>query len=240
MLDTNEVRIKGELAQLHLNQPDFANARKKFTEMARIDEIFLPFEKVKSDHKSLLQAGIPWLFFSQKIPEVLRLVADYSTDEEFSKNIAHICEDELGFGNPKANHAKLFKDCLIVQGLSDEAIVKSLETNKNRKVLNLIEDVKTKNNEWFNLGLILGLEIVAYENINTVLSLISLEDKLRLFNMPYFKIHFVAEDEHINLNIQNYLGLSSSKEKRLLYLEGFNSGIEFWVDFWKPIQRNLL
>ena len=81
----------------------------------------------------------------------------------------------------------------------------------------------------------MGLEIIAYENILTLLALISQNKREQIIKTPYFSIHLIAEDEHINLNIQNYIEASSSAEELENYMRGFHAGLKFWKYFWTDV-----
>jgi hypothetical protein len=84
------------------------------------------------------------------------------------------------------------------------------------------------------LGVLLGLEAPARENISLIFDSIAYDTEARkaLADELFFKIHFAVEEEHVRLTLSNFLRFCVSLSSKAEYVDGFDDGIEFWRRFW--------
>ncbi|OUS00178.1 hypothetical protein A9Q84_03065 [Halobacteriovorax marinus] len=228
-----------DLTTLHHANNDVAEARVELFEHAKSYKVFDHLKHIERSHQLRNVCGSTWYYFSKKVPLLLLAIASQSGNRSFQENIEHVANDELGFGKPEQNHARLFKNSLEKCGLKFSKLSEINEYIVNKEIDKLIENVKTDDHEYFFYGIVLGLEIVAYENIYTLLDLISLEQREEIIKTPYFSTHLIAEDEHINLNILNYLEASKENEKCSQYMDGFTAGLQFWQKFWLDVSQGV-
>ena len=84
------------------------------------------------------------------------------------------------------------------------------------------------------MGLLLGLEMPAVENIETVFSSLEYKDDLvkDLACHVFFRLHRVIENEHVRLTVSNFLRFCNHSRQKQEFIRGFDKGIEFWSKFW--------
>ncbi len=197
-----------------------------FQERFSIGEIFPDFSTLKKSINLPFVIGSHWYAFSKFMPEFL-LEMSHKTSCMFTKTkLISICNEELGDGDIKSNHAELFYKAL-----------KENEISLNREAypdsLNFLrEQITSEKSKFFLLGLHLGLEIIANENIEALAD--GLGKKRELQESLFFKIHMVNEDIHIQKCLDNFKLAKSSVEKEL-FLQGFDTGLKFWSLFWQGL-----
>lgn len=85
------------------------------------------------------------------------------------------------------------------------------------------------------MGICLGLEIIANENIQLLFDYRLKTDGsnfIELTQSEFFITHRVNEDEHILKSIENFKVFCKSKIDKEQFISGFNLAIEFWEKFW--------
>ncbi len=86
-------------------------------------------------------------------------------------------------------------------------------------------------------GILLGLELPAEENIETVFRSLAfsshLEEKIAL--TEFFIVHRKNERDHIRLTVSNFLKFCKTPRDRSDFLIGLNIGLEFWSRFWSNV-----
>ena len=89
------------------------------------------------------------------------------------------------------------------------------------------------------LGILLGLEIDAEENISTIASALSHDEKSKTIidESPFFRIHRVAEVEHIRLDVSNFLRFCPTEQSKEDFMEGFDAAVQFWRFFWQGMTK---
>lgn len=193
-----------------------------FMAQARTDEIF----DGKSYDPNLLASA--WYDFSRFMPRFLVKLASLSRSEYVFSRLLSIANEEMGDGNDKLIHSEDFKySCELNNILIDQ----SYQPNS----LNVLRSTfKSEVGDPEILGIHLGLEIIANENINELLTGLG---GGRLRNSSFFKIHLINESEHIRKCIDNYDFCDSQSDKDK-FMEGFSRGIEFWQSFWTEVSLN--
>lgn len=203
-VEVTPMRDVTSLSTMHIVNNEVKHWRNHFVDIAEGFKVFDELTKAEKVKELQLIGGCTWYYFSRKVPRLLSVIASQCTDKEVKENIEYVVKDELGFGDDNLNHALLFRKSLESVGYH---FAKTSDIDPfivNKDVDNLIEMIKLNNNEAFNLGLILGVEIVAYENVYALLDIVSQGQVDTLKNDLFFSIHLVAEDEHINLYIKLY------------------------------------
>lgn len=226
------------LNTLHIRNSNLQKQRQQFFKEANIDSIFAPISKINRSKSLKFYGGLSWLYFSRKIIDLLEFVASQASLDFMKKNISAILEDEIGLKGEQA-HFEMYEDALKRVYLKETDYSIASQWKSSLAFEQLLNETKSESCEYFNLGLILGLEIPANENIEMSLRIIcNEEEEQEISKMKYFLVHMVAEDEHINRNVLNYLNLTSMVQ-RSQYLKGFRRGVDFWNIYWHKVAEKV-
>ncbi len=222
----DEVRSKISILDESSNLVD------SFSSLYKVEDVFsenleLCVENIK-EHANVV-FGM-WFRFSEVMPKVLSKIASkYDCNEERACAI-QIAHEELGEGQLNHIHCNAFKRV-------GEKIGLRINQQDNCESLNKLSNfVDRSSGDKELLGLGLGLEIIANENISTIFNYLSYDDLSKdiLERSYFFKTHFVNEDGHIAENINNYR-FCETEEDKVLFLKGFFNGLDFWQEFWSEV-----
>lgn len=208
-----------------------------FTKRANIPEIFGEVGKRISTKKFLHTeiVGTFWHHFSALAPQVMS-IASARVDNNFMRHyIVQILFEELGTRNHKLIHPDLFLDAIESIGVTtkrrNELVSKHLSKLGFNELSRIMNEAKS-NSEI--LGILLGLEIDANENIQAIFQALTFNEGAtqKIKNTPFFKIHRIAEDEHIRLDVANFLRFCGSDDEREKFSQGFDKSVIFWKKYW--------
>lgn len=211
-----------------------------FSKRANIPEIFKDIEN-RIAHKKYIHAevvGTFWHHFSALAPKVMSIASARVENNLMRHYIVQVIFEELGTRNHRFIHPDLFLDVIdklgITQERRKELVSKYLTKLGFSNLCSLMWEAKNSSEI---LGILLGLEIDANENIQTIFNSLSYnteaENYLEL--TPFFKIHRIAEDEHIRLDVANFLRFCKTEEDKDDFILGFDKAVFFWKNYWKAI-----
>lgn len=185
-----------------------------------------------SSHQSACALGALWYEFSDFMPWFLSMAAASVSTNEMRQSLIQVAHEELGEGNKNQLHSEQFK-----KALSQAGIVFSHCSFTSEHIDYLKEKLLTVKSEYTVLGLCLGLEIIANENIESLIGKLSLTPKMSaaLESSYFFKVHRVNEDQHIEYNIKNFLHFCSSEIEKEKFMQGFEEALDFWHQFWSKV-----
>jgi hypothetical protein len=165
-----------------------------------------------------------WYQFSIFIPRFLAKLALATDSKIIFSRIISICNEEMGEGNIEKIHSDEFKSACENVGVKVDLDLKveALEVLNSLKV-NQLENSKI-------LGIHLGLEVIANENINQLLEILGSEN--RIDSSEFFKTHISNEDEHIRKCSENYY-LCKTDQEKADFMSGFYLSLKFWKIFWE-------
>lgn len=200
----------------------------QFFEAARVFNVFEAAEAGKINPEFLAKA---WFTFSKAMPSLLSMMAKRLSSIDMKSTFLSILDEEQGSGVNENAHYNLFRNSCLKVGLPCSEV----HLNSLSRLSQIIEETKT---DAKILGISLGLEIIANENIEELFRQITRDNNSHYRNLlngdDFFEIHFENEDEHIEKNLNNYfqyVGLSTENE----YLIGFYNSLQFWKDFWSEV-----
>lgn len=211
-----------------------------FTNRADIPQMFERTTKLISSRKFLHAevVGAFWHYFSSLAPQVMSIASAKVDNNLMRHYIVQIIFEELGTRNHRLIHSDLFIDAIESIGVTSQRRLGLTEKFLARlgfeSLIDTMNDAKT-NSEI--LGILLGLEINANENIQTVLSSLAFNNDAleKLMATPFFKIHRIAEDEHIRLDVANFLRFCRAEDEKANFIQGFDKALRFWKDYWNAI-----
>jgi hypothetical protein len=222
--------------------PEVIEWTNSFYHRANVNEIFaITWEKIKNNDKNNSAIiGTFWHHFSSLAPKVMSIAAGKVSNNLIRHYIVQIIFEELGSRNHRLIHPDIFLDCLYELDVNDQErnriITKYVHKMPFQSLLSIMDNA---NSDSKILGILLGLEIDAEENITTIHDgLIYNEKSMNVVKKSsFFRIHKIAEKEHIRLNVANFLKFCPTDENKQDFLEGFDEAVNFWRIYWASISE---
>jgi len=223
-----------------LDSEEVQNWTAHFKKRAKIEEIFKPIWEQMRNPSLICRniVGTFWHQFSALVPKIMCTGAGKLSNNEMRHYVIQPIFEELGKRNHKAIHPDIFLDCIDEIGISSKIRYDLLKLHLYKLPLLFLENsMGTSITDHETLGIFLGLEINAVENIETLIDSLSHseESKKQILNSTFFRIHRVAEEEHIRLNIANFLRFCPSEYDKDNFLKGFDISVFFWKKYWQCI-----
>ena len=225
------------------DHPEVVASANSFLKRFREKQIFETFDASHST-PSLTKArvvGTQWHRFSDLMPYILCAASAKVSNNRLRHYTIQTAYEELGARNADEIHHEMFWETAVMAGAKNTDRDALSDEPEISHALSFIEKslMESKSDEEI-LGLLLGLEICAQENIETVFSSLAhtkeLEEKLA--ETKFFKLHRQLEMEHIRLDVSIFLRFcQNSKEKTQLFTKGFDAGVDFWEQFWSGIAK---
>jgi hypothetical protein len=222
------------------DSPEVIQWTEHFTKRANIPEIFGEVGKRISTKKFLHAeiVGTFWHHFSALAPQVMSIASAKVDNNLMRHYIVQIIFEELGTRNHRLIHPDLFLDAIESIGVTTAKRKKLVR--KHLSKLGFTDLVAIMNEAKSNseiLGILLGLEIDANENIQTIFEALTfnVDAYQKIKETPFFKIHRIAEDEHIRLDVANFLRFCKSDDEKEKFSQGFDKSVIFWKNYWDAI-----
>ena len=185
--------------------------------------------------KKAITVGALWHRFSEFMPWFLCQASAMVSTNEKRHYVMQTAFEELGMRDAAEIHADMFWSAANLAGatISDRDRIRLQSTPTS-----VLERLRTylfeSHSDSEILGLLLGLEIPAIENIETLLASLSHNSDLgeKLAAHKFFRLHRQIEIEHVRLTVANFLRFCGTEDERALFIRGFDKGLEFWLQFW--------
>ena len=135
-------------------------------------------------------------------------------------------------------HCTMFKEAALVVS------VKEFDFEDLSKYSPIINDLKNLDrgmrdaeNDDVIMGMLLGLEAPAVENIEAVFNGLghNWKSRKKLESSEFFKIHRAVEEEHVRLTVSNFLRFCKTDKSKKDFIKGFHFCLDFWKDFWRHV-----
>jgi hypothetical protein len=176
-----------------------------------------------------------WYQFSKFMPSFICRAASKVSSNEIRHYVIQTAFEELGMRDVTQIHSELFRRAVQQVGINVDC-GDDLPTYKPASELLswAWERLDSYTDDATVLGILLGFEAPAQENISLILFSIAYDEDARriLDNDLFFKLHFAVEDEHVRLTLSNFLRFCKSTSSKSSYVAGFDDGITFWQKFW--------
>jgi hypothetical protein len=212
-----------------------------FSKRAEIPSMFKGiWEEVKHPKAAnAIVVGSLWNQFSAWVPKLLVLGAAKVSNNLLRHYLVQIVFEELGGRDENEIHSRLFEESIRQIGL-DRETENQLVQMADLSFFDLhYNEMNNSQSDSHVLGLNLGLEINAEENIDTLFRALAYNGDAHklLENSMFFRIHRVVEEEHIRLNVANFLKFCPSDNEKDAFILGFDKSIKFWNSFWSLSTR---
>lgn len=220
-----------------MNSAEVIQWTKYFKKRANIPEIFQETGKRISSKKFLHAEiiGTFWHHFSALAPQVMSIASAKVDNNLMRHYIVQIIFEELGTRNYRLIHSDLFLDAIESIGVTTERRKELVNKYLAKLGLNDLTSImnEAKSNSEI-LGILLGLEIDANENIQTIFDSLAYNEEIaqEVKDTPFFTIHRIAEDEHIRLDVANFLRFCKTDQEKECFTYGFDKAVLFWKKYW--------
>lgn len=219
------------------SHPDVIHWTKIFHDQVNKLNAFSEIEKSinKPSAQAATVVAIAWHRFSDFMPGFLCRAAAMVSTNTIRHYVIQTAFEELGMRDVNDIHPHMFWQAAELVGIRSTDKLRIAHLDQVDKVLaDLEESLIQSNSDGEILGLLLGLEIPATENIETLFESMahSTEAKEALTQSRFFTIHRQVEPEHVRLTVSNFLRFCSSQKDKERFQAGFENGIQFWKKFW--------
>lgn len=210
---------------------------RSFEKLTAESAIFQDFEKnhPEPSRERAIVVGSLWHRFSAFMPWFLCQAAAMVSTNEKRHYVIQTAFEELGMRDAREIHPEMFWNAAEAAGVASDDRERVLS---NPEPTNVLADLRSALLSYTTdeevLGILLGLEIPARENIETVYSSLAHNKELRssLDQHKFFCLHRQIETEHVRLTISNFLRFCATEDQKSRFVRGFNDGLRFWRRFW--------
>ena len=210
-----------------------------FHSRVKAKKIFEDFEESQPSSASRARVvGVYWQRFSAFMPWFLCEAAARVSTNEKRHYVIQTAFEELGMRNVREIHPEMFWSTAKQAGVLEADRSRLVRIESGIEVLRgLKAAILSASDDETIMGLLLGLEIPAEENIETVFrSLAHTEEKKQLLEVSkFFQLHRQIEIEHVRLTVSNFLRFCQTEEEQKRFISGFDQGVSFWAHFWADV-----
>ncbi len=220
-----------------MDHPEVVSTTALFHAEVMSRQIFERFEITAGDQsyeKAVAVAGA-WHAFSEFMPWFLCEASARVSNNRIRHYVIQTAFEELGMRREDEIHHEMFWSAAEEVGIGRNVRDRYSRDPKVMGALQMLrETILNTTSDAEILGLLLGLEMPAEENIDTVFFSMSYSEEAerRLGETHFFKIHKMIEIEHVRLTISNYLRFCGTDKRKAQYRTGFEAGTHFWDKFW--------
>jgi hypothetical protein len=154
-----------------------------------------------------------WYQFSKFMPSFICRAASKVSNNEIRHYVIQTAFEELGMRDVTQIHCELFRQAVERIGINVDCSDDLSMYKPTHELLSWAwQRLESYTDDAAVLGILLGFEAPAQENISLILSSIAYDESSRraLENDLFFKIHFAVEDEHVRLTLANFLRFCES------------------------------
>ncbi len=220
-----------------MNSPIVSKWKIYFHDKANIDEVFYGIRNhiKQQEKKTAAVVGSAWLSFNNMVPKLLLQSAVNVSNNLIRHYIVQVAFEELGGRKTDEIHSHLFRDVLNQIGVDDKTMSSISSLFGTELLDNLYSEMQNSKTDAEILGMSLGLEINAEENIETLFQGLAYSQNAKkiLEESTFFRMHRVVEAEHIRLNISNFLRFCPSEADKKLFIKGFLKSTSYWAKYWE-------
>ena len=225
-----------------IDSPEVIRWTNLFKDLAGIENMFMPISEINQSPSQLTAAvvGTFWHQFSDLAPKVMCIGAGKLDSNEMRHYVIQPIYEELGKRRHQNIHPDKFLECIKDIGIDDKRRLSLIRQYSSRiPLLYLSNAMETAASDQEILGIFLGLEINAEENIETLIDSLSYNPIIeeQVLNSWFFRVHRVAEEEHTRLNVANFLRFSPREDQKDQFKKGFHKSVFFWKKYWEEVSN---
>lgn len=215
---------------------------KFFQELARPSEIFGNFRKSvpSKTHEGAKVIGSLWYHLSEAIVDVLCTALAKLENPKIRHFVIQTAYEELGEDSEDKIHTDLLRESLRAAGVTDVDILTwSGAKDVHASIESLYENLNSCISDEEICGVLLGMEIIAYENIANVVDYLDYSDDIgrQVRATEWVRLHNTLEEAHIHRSVSVFVRHVSDFTSRRKFVQKFMQTMEFWNEFWAAIAR---
>lgn len=219
---------------------EVANYTRFFMELAKPEEIFPVFEATipEKSQESATVIGSLWYHLSESIVDFLCKALGKLENPYIRHFVVQTAYEELGEDSEQMLHTDLLRQTLSVAGVTDTDILRWSGDMKVKESLEwLHQELDSCQTDAEITGILLGLEIIAYENIQNVLKAICYSDPVtdRVMETDWVRLHNQMEEHHIHRAVSVFVRYVTDLTSQRKFVQRFTQAMVFWQRFWAAV-----
>lgn len=225
------------------NHSDVIKWTTHFHNIINENKIFDGMKVLPKNFKTAQSVATGWHAFSEFMPWFLCLAASMVSTNQARHYVIQTAFEELGMRDCDQIHPDMFwKAANSIDIFSPDELILSENSEIKNSLKFLKERLFSYKTDMSIFGILLGLEIPAVENIETLFTAMAYDTSSeRILNKEFFfKLHRIVEIEHVRLTVSNFLRFQKSDTDINLFINGFMDGIIFWKKFWFAMSSYIL
>src|SRR3954447_14491606 len=176
-----------------------------------------------------------WFHPLHYFPTFLSRLISVSPKLETQTYVSRILWEELGEGDPRRAHEKVYIETISDGGFAKEQVAGSPPLNATRK---LVEGYEQASANWLpGLGFLYGTEVVDLPMVATVGELMRRCTGKR--DLPWVNIHVSQEPGHVDSANATLKPAFTAEEQREIVKDAEQMWT-LWIDFFKDIRHEIL
>jgi hypothetical protein len=176
-----------------------------------------------------------WFHPLHYFPTFLSRLISVSPEIETQTYISRILWEELGEGDPRNAHEKVYIETILEGGFSKEQVAGTPPFAATRKLVEGYE--KASSSCLSGLGFLYGTEVVDLPMVSTIGELMRRCTGKR--NLPWVNIHVAQEPGHVT-SASETLNPSFTPEEQREVVGQSEQMWSLWIDFFKNIKSEIL
>lgn len=213
-----------------------------FQRLARPTDIFNNFQK-NVPVKTLQSAkviGALWYHLSEAIVDILCIALAKLENPRIRHFVMQTAYEELGEDSEDKIHTDLLRESLRAAGVTDVDILTwSGARDVHASIASLRDNLNACVSDEEICGLLLGMEIIAYENIANVVDYLDYSSDVgsKVRTTEWVRLHNTLEEAHIHRSVSVFVRHVPDFTSRRKFVRKFMETMAFWNEFWEAIAR---
>lgn len=176
-----------------------------------------------------------WFHPLHYFPVFLSRLISVTPSVEAQTYISRILWEELGEGDPRQAHERIYVETMVEGGFVKEQFTEAPPLDATRK---LIAGYEKASSEYLSgLGFLYGTEVVDLPMVATIGALMKRSTGLR--TLPWVDIHVAQEPGHVASSTQT-LDQSLDHDEQQRVVTSAEEMWTLWTDFFKSIRKEIL
>ena len=211
-----------------------------FNDLSQPQKIFTPFRSALPG-RNQTQArivGALWYHLSEAIVNILCLALSKLENPHIRHLVAQTVYEELGEDSAENIHTDLLRQMLHIAGVHDADILRwSGHEGVNQAIDALMSELEGCESDAEICGLLLGMEIIAYQNVDNVIDYLSHDEQVSaaVQDTAWARLHHQLEEGHIRRAVSVFVRHVPELTNQRQFVRTFMRTIRFWSDFWGEI-----
>lgn len=211
-----------------------------FNGLSQPDRIFKAFRDAVPERGPVEAQviGALWYHLSEAIVDILCIALAKLNNPRIRHLVVQTVYEELGEGSLDQLHTDLLRAMLLLAGIEDSHILRwSGHEGINRTLDSLKADLEACGSDAEICGLLLGMELVAYQNVDNVIDYLSYSKEVgaAVSDTPWARLHHQLEEGHIRRAVSVFALYVPDFGSQRKFVRTFMCTIRFWEQFWREI-----